>query len=705
MLDPRNPFDDEQHLETRPDIAEYLNDLQRKIAQDYQSAGEWRSKQRTNYLRRYALLNRDPDFPWPNSSNIVIPLSDQMIDRLKPGYLNVLTPTPMFSFLPVLDESVSKSRNAEFFLDWLLKYGIEGFYRENAILIDDILQKGFGLMKTTWRYKKQTEMVKIRLDRLPGRLKNLSVLPRGTAKTAEYLFLVSDRTVSPLTREEFDAREKQIRQIIQAEYALTDEDPINRKATDKIMKFFRSGDFEVEVKMNVERENGPFVKSTDPMNIITPSWSTDIESIQRITERCMFTEDSLKTAVRDMGFNEEAVEMITEGRTDTYAKGLSAKLDALDYEKQQREGTFDHEGEIYEIYESCCLYDIDGDGIGERCVLTWHPKSKIPLKLIPLPYDHGQWPYTQFRFEMNDGRFYSPRGIPEKSKDHEEEVTQQHRAKLNRATIANALTFKKRMGSPLLVNQIRWVPGEFIPVQRMDDIEPIVVPNLDLSYAQEEAILRSSLENYIGTSDFAITNPLSSSNDSRTATEVSAIQQIASTSMGYRIQLYLDGLKRVAGQVWDLWIQLGPDDVWIRVANDEPVRMTKREIVGNYDLIPRASTGTTNPAFEEQKALQRIQVLSQLAPFMQNNPEYKPINFGYLIEDWLSRGDRMVARRIIEKRSPQEIAAIQQQMAQQQQAQQAIANNQPIPLSQFQRQLQQAEREAPHGANQQITAG
>jgi len=263
--------------------------------------------------------------------------------------------------------------------------------------------------------------------------------------------------------------------------------------------------------------------------------------------------------------------------------------------------------------------------------------------------------------------------VPEKLDDLEKEITVQHRAKLNAMAISTAKTFKYRAGSNINPSNYRWIPGQFYPVRSMDDVQELVVTPPDINLEREEQILRTWAEQYMGSADFGLANPLSSLTEARTAQEIRAIQASARQALSLRGTLFQKAMGDVYNELFDLWHEYGPEEVWVKVTGSEPMRFTKEDLQGDYEFIPTGVIGETDRALEASKALSRIEVLLR-AQQAGIGDEFE-FMFGEAILDWLEKDDVRVARRILRRRRPEEVQAIRQQRAQQQQAEEAARRN------------------------------
>jgi hypothetical protein len=133
--------------------------------------------------------------------------------------------------------------------------------------------------------------------------------------------------------------------------------------------------------------------------------------------------------------------------------------------------------------------------------------------------------------------------------------------------------------------------------------------------------------------------------------------------------------------------------------------MTKHEILGDYDIVPRGSSVSVNPALEEQKALQRLMILAQVVkPAVDADPKARfEVDIAEAAVDWLQRNDMLMTDKILIKRSPEEQQAIIAQRQQQAAAQNALATNQPLSLGEMGKQAKALEGKVPAGKDQLVS--
>jgi hypothetical protein len=119
-------------------------------------------------------------------------------------------------------------------------------------------------------------------------------------------------------------------------------------------------------------------------------------------------------------------------------------------------------------------------------------------------------------------------------------------------------------------------------------------------------------------------------------------------------------LREIYGEFFDLWMTYGPEEVSLRVTGAPPVSVSREDLQGDYQFIVSGAIGEDDPALKAQKAMTRLQLLMQIQAAGGLGDEYE-LNLAEATLDVLETEDVRAARRIIRKRSPQEVQQIQQE--------------------------------------------
>lgn len=639
-----------------------------EVAKDEDDRHEWLDRQRRYYLRRHVRVDRGTDYPWPGAADIVIPTIDMEIDRVKATMARVIFTKPNVDFQARNATSADRIACYKTFFDWLLRTGIRDFKEQLLYLIDDVLSIGVGVAKISWDYRTEKRFHILRSQDLPSSFKR--IFPDTFEGISQSIGAGVVPTLPSEREQLFGARRPEIERNIARDLNLDPEEEHDKKAIAQIFQLFTGKVKEVRYSTREVLANNPRLDAVDHQDFIVPACVHDIQSAPRLTHKIFLTESEFQSRARDAGWIKSAVRLVLDRKRaedDTRAsvrarRGYSETDDA----RRHREGLLnDASSDLIEVWEHYRWEDVDGDGEPERVCYLIHPGTKTVLaNPTGLFYSHGLFPFVDVRMELNSPRYYSSRGIPEKIDDLDHEITKRHRAKLNKLEML-APMFKRRLGANLSADNIRFIPGGIIDVFRMDDLEPVQIPDFTFPDEREENNLNTLIQRYIGALDTGLSDQKNLS-EARTATEINAIQRSATEALSYRVEIFQTGIRRIYQMIWDLWNQWGSSDTFERVTGKPMDRLTSEQIKWDFSMDPIGSIQSTDPIQEEQRAFQRLDVLTRL--LTQIPPEalgikYE-INLGEALSQWIHRSSTNDAKIILRERSPEE----QQQLLQQRQA-------------------------------------
>lgn len=627
-------------------------------------------------------VRRDGKACWCGNSNIVLPLIDKKIDELKPQYVNIIAAArPPVTVHAIQPDYQSKAKNVELWFDWLVHHASPNFVEETILGVDDCLETGRAIIKDYWHYETRPAPSCLKAERLPPRLRQLVVV-----KDAQQADLQFARAGGPgsgmavMTPPQFNALRDQIKAIVQEEFDLDPEESADKKAIEDILDWLKGG-AKGELYFNSRDVvvNVPAIRAISPIDFIVPeNATTDIEDMERMTEVMYFTPQQLRNLAADQKLNKGAVDELlarrSKGKVDDDrggTTGVNNQKRIMEIRQDNREGlSGDGAEDLIEVWRTSSWMTVEGGRDRKVVIMLPRDNRDLPLQFKAYNRPSGKWNYHSYSFELNKRRWYSPRGIPEKLDDLEAQMTATERAKLNRNAIVTAPTLKYKPNR--LINPATWkfIPGQMFPTNDPhNDVVPLEMQNIDLVFDSEIEKLRTWSEDYIGGPDYGLAESGSMS-EPRTAEEIRAIGSKARMSLSMRgLQMQLC-YKKIWGEFFDLWHSVGPETVYVRVTGgDEPIKLTKEELQGKFFFQCTGTIGTSDPQYEAQRAQARLIILAQLKPLAE--PQYE-INLGEAIADWLEKDDLRLMKRVVRKRSPEELQQIEQQMQQaaaQQQAQ------------------------------------
>lgn len=609
-------------------ITESIKDRITSLASEIEDAKSqrslWEKRQDDYYRKRYG-LRKHRNFPWPGYPNYVLPLIDSDIAQAKPSYVNAAYGVfPIVTFDPFGPEDIDPARKRELLLDYRIKNKMD-FFEPYVIGIDKMLQTGFVVFKVIWKYstRKYTEFFS--LDELPQQVIDALYAPETT--------------------------DVMLKKVLQEELSVDLDFEENDKALDKAIKEFREGETEFEIKLLEKEHNKPELIVCDPKeDIVVPQDTTNIQDARWIDFKFFSTINDIKIAMRDGKYQEYSDEEILS---------WAGKDVNQSSQKFFREGILqDHvSDELVLLHETCVWYDIDGDGILERCIATYPDNNpEMVLRFIELPYEHGMWPYVQIEREFVDTGFYSSRGIPALDDDFQTGISASFNNDLANQLIVNTPYVKYLKNAVTNVRNRKFIPGESVEVKDMNGYSVEQTVNASQgTFMVTQQQLKNWAQERIGNQSRSLTNltntPGQGQQGKKTAREVEEISHISSQSQSLDITVFQMQMKWVYYQIDALYNQFGQEEEFV-MTNEEPIKVSRREIQGKFNMTPTGKLENSNPIQRAQKSILLYQAFRGDPDIRQDELKKFVIQDNY---------DAKVAKRLMI--SPEEKAQIQQQSA------------------------------------------
>lgn len=626
-------------LEITPEVESFVNNLYSRIMEEKTARAFWeRNIDRWRNLR-YG-IRAPKTFPWKDAANYVFPLIDYDISRLKPAYADLINITPVVSYSPYGEEDIDPARKREQLFDWLLK--TKGSFYENYLLgIDYLLEQGMVVFKTSWRYSTRTYTVEIDLKDLDEQVLNAIYDPR-----------VNDELLFKIIVEEYrldTSFDENIKEI--------------RKAVDK----FRAGKTELSITLLEKKDDYAEIIPCSVRDEVTfPIGTTDLNEARFIDYVFCMSKNDIKIAMNDNKYNkysDEEIESWSEYNTYNLDKRLGKNFQYLD-----------KYNDVIWMHETCIWRDVNGDGIEERCIVTWPDASpKSVLRLIELPYEHGQWPYVLVRREINDSGPYSSRGIPALQEDFQNGISTSFNQSVDNGAIINAPQIVTRQGAVSNIRNLRYIPGNVVVTNGPTsdyEIRQGVNASQGALFSQAQ-YLKSWADQRTGnlTSGLSQANNLPGTNDGKkTAKEISTVEILSTQATSLDLFVFQIQMAKVYYQADALYEQFMEENEFSFITNDAPVKISRSEIQGKFNIVPNGKIDNTNPQMRINKSWMMLRAFL-------NDPDIKQRELKKLFLDDM---DVKLSMRLF--KSDEEIAQEQQQaqqnMVQQMQIQDQIQNQQ-----------------------------
>lgn len=557
---------------------------------------------RTDWLNRQQALTRlrmgirrKKDFPWPNCSNLAIPFIDHAIRKYKPTQMRLIVePVPIVEFVGEDPEAVQAERLAEVRYNWLFKVEMDAL-TPLSYLIDILDHRGFAFLQLDWEYSSEWEVRTIPVKDL---------FPQAQAGPPQL-------------------KPEEIAQAIALEYRLYPDEPQVRESIARAVQAILSGSEFVKLAFRRVVHDRPRLTERDPVAVISPPRCTDWENAEYIIVQHVlslrwieqkeaegyFIKGTSAAIRRDIKSSQIVAGEL--GRANEVDMNTARSLATERTQQDLREkiwGVDDEENIL--VWEYFHWFDYNGDGLKERVVTHFHPRSRTKLRCVAYNMPFHEWPLIKFDFERTNRRWYSPRGISQMLADLQVEINSQHNSRIDAMALRNSPAYQINVLSTFKGRNYRAAPGTVIELPSGAALTPLQQDRGAFpEQVNEENMLRSIGEHYIGIFDAAITSPQSQTR-ARTATEISAIVQYTAATATMDAILFQDSMRKVHEKVWALFMDMGPEESYIKVTGNIPVeegqsdlkRITKGEINKKFKLIPTGTVANTNRALELQNA-------------------------------------------------------------------------------------------------------
>lgn len=528
-------------------------------------------------------IKKTKNFPFVGCANLRMPTIETKIRKLKASLMNtVFGIRPVVQVIPTPSGTFENAQKIEKFLDHLIMDTTDT-RNKVCISIDQTLEKGWVCMKPYWAYEEVTRIEEASLDDLS----------------------ISDVETVHSTNTSTDDLADMLQQYFQADMS-DNVKSVNMTTLRDAAEKIHSGESSIKVNLQEVTKNHPDADTCmDERIYVGTDSGYDPQGCQWIIHEFFMPLDTVKKNAELKGWD-------TEGVTEIWAmKQVNLNQRNIQIVKDFREGIMRLQtpDELVMIWEAYCWYDINNDGVKEKCVVTLAPDFLKVLRKSTLPFFNQKWPIVKLFYELIDDRWFSHRGIPEMIEDIVKEIDIQHMQKIDSQTIRNSPMFLYRAG--LVSNKtVQFIFGQGIPVGGMTPLSDVMAPmnntnaQAEFSYKDEQMILESKVEELLGQVDFTLQSMINK-RQPRTLGEVNQQVQGAQTTFSLDASLFKGQIEELFNWYWDLWCQYGNDEEefsYFGKEGWEKIRLNREEVKGHYKITVRGNDQNTNPQVRLQKA-------------------------------------------------------------------------------------------------------
>jgi|LakMenEpi03Aug12_release.lakeMendotaPanAssembly.Ray.scaffolds.fasta_scaffold11762_7 hypothetical protein len=303
-----------------------------------------------------------------------------------------------------------------------------------------------------------------------------------------------------------------------------------------------------EIKVPVYREKGTTIDGVDISDFVMPFYATEIDQAPWVGHTFRISEYTLKQMVAASQLASDAYEKL-----NGYYIGVSITNNKVEAEVQELTNTVPVYPSEIELTRVLLDFDVDGNGEESAIEVIFHENSR---QILSLTYSEGR-DYEKGVYMPMEYRWYGY-GIAKQNNQFQEEVTAQHRQRLDNATIANMAMFKVKKTASWIKDDEPIFPGKKWFVEDMEDIQPMFIGDVKASaYNNENQVVIYSQQR-TGVNELTLGMP--NIGTPGTASDSLARVQESNRKFDYTYNNKKDFLNRVLWRAAQSIIKYGPAD-------------------------------------------------------------------------------------------------------------------------------------------------
>ena len=182
----------------------------------------------------------------------------------------------------------------------------------------------------------------------------------------------------------------------------------------------------------------------------------DIQSERWVAMRYWLTGHELSLRERDLKWD---VENLQSSSHQDKTRQIRERLGRHDGQAFRKSAAGQEGGELYEIFDIYCYFDIDGDGIDEDLLVTYERRSQKIVRLRWNPYERR--PFETARYQLRQFMFYGL-GVVEMLRPYQEGATNLYNHWVDNSLLANSRFWTGPFGA-VQDNQMRIWPNRYLP--------------------------------------------------------------------------------------------------------------------------------------------------------------------------------------------------------------------------------------------------
>ncbi len=366
------------------------------------------------------------------------------------------------------------------------------------------------------------------------------------------------------------------------------------------------------IDKEVTRFKGPKVYGISLADIMFPPNYQHIQDCPIVIERQRFFKGELQIA--EASGKIKNLKNI-EGNEKT-------ERDQLEQERQESANHTENSSmqtDQFEVFECWFDYDIDGDGLPERLVATYHESTQTFLQLRYNWYFHQRKPYTIIPYSVANDSLYGI-GIAEMSFFFQEAQTKWHRMATDNTYLANIRMFIARKESGIEEVPKLYSGRVFFVDNPREDFIPFQAAEVYQSTLAERQNLFGLAEKRTGVSDYLTGRESPIVGSRATATSTVALIQEGTRRVEEVLENIRVGFSEIIENCIYIWMQYGLDGIDELVFGGDEIASDLKDFFNSVDednvagalaVDLSATDAANNRAIQQQVQLAIIQTMMQ----------------------------------------------------------------------------------------------
>lgn len=571
------------------------DDLVNRVQDDWSSDNEARGDLRAtheDYLKQYRGDLATKTWPWPDCSNLHIPITFAYVETVHPMLLSQLwdddEPVRAKSTKP---EGVKGEAKVSHFMNWELRDHMKA--RE---VLDDTLHDteiaGVSVVKTTWTRETQVR--------------------RFIEVTEEDVY----ETI-PIYYQERDALTGR-----QSPPAMLDGAPVQIGEREVF-----SETREVETERTEEKVvyEGPVIDRLIVDDFCVPAGYSDVQKAPHVIHRYWLAPNEVQDLADADTFENVDEDLLKSGTRSR--DGSQGQAQVQDDQEGVAVSEPAGEGEApIEFLEWYGLLEFEKDEGKQEVIVTVAKEANKLVRVAYLTdvYAHGRRPFVDFHFVKVPGRFYSI-GVCQILEGLQDEINDVFNKMRDNSDITTTPWGWFSAGSGIDPTKFTISPGKLNPVDDVGAVKFAEVPDHTQWFQVVTNMILSYAERVLGISDYTAGVATQKPNTPKTATMGMAMMQQTRGRLGLIVGRHQDSFRELLQQIQGLNVQYLPEDVVIRVSGsagaDDFIGITRDELVGDYHYLITGQTRLENKQAERETILFLTQTL---APYLMQGAAQNP---------------------------------------------------------------------------------